>query len=1098
MAGNRIRRYFDAACVLGCEVVAFAFLLRASTLLGTVDFSHLGRWLQSTSPVLALTSMFRLLGLAISGWLLLSTSLYAAAALSGKRGAIAKSRLITLPALRRVIDSVVVASVTASSIGSAAAVSGATPASHITTIARPIAAARPGPNGQVRARSTSSAVARVSATALGRHFPHPGHVDHLVPEVHYIAEKLSEVPSEQNGFAGLPRGTKVVVVQPGDCLSVLAEHHLGDWRLDSEIEALNYGRLQADGRTLVDDHWIYVGWVLVMPQNAVGTIVVGGSTATRPPEDTTTPAEHKNPQRSETPAEAVAPRQAEPAPVKKKAASSPTTTRSATTTTPTTTTPSTSTPTTSTPTISATAAITTRASATSAAPTANRVSATTTSAGTDSAASRMPIPNTATNASNAPPSLPSPAKPSDPPHEKSADSAANKEDNSPEHARQSDSAGLVLAAGIGAIAGAGIVWTLDRSRRRFGHWRPKNLPVPRNKPDVEAAERRARAIASPEKGRWVDQAIRYLSGLMEEISLDGGAPPPSLVLLRVGVSGLEVFLSPVVTNSLGWFAPTEDGTTLLLDADVTLEELETLAGEHWPAWPAVVTLGETDEGELLLNLEYAGSVSVEGPDNLVRGLLDRMLLELATQRWSDEMLAGLYAIGGPSSSTVPGVQKVDRDNAFDLAERLDVVSGAQQELAATVPISALRAMACEALPNVVVAFAGTPLGALQCLAEAATPEKSGVAMAGAGTFEGARWKVVLSSDGQASVEGQLAGSPVSFPFRVKCDPEEVALLGEALGGVSTNHDANGGTTAPGPAELTENDPMNSGTNGSRNDATTPEKHVSGPELLSPQRGEVEICVLGPVDITGGDMSALEPSRRMAALALLAYMAAHDRPITADEIAGALWPLDATKDDINGPQRKTVMNVLSRARAVLGYTAAGKERIVYSPQGYRLAGDVTSDWARFEKYVANARRQSPDEAMTSLRSALELVRGEPFGGVLSSQFFEWVASEHLDMTFSAKAVDAAQDLGQFALDLGDLEGVVWAVEKGLQLEPTREELFVLWMHALGRQGRPAKVDDVYRRLKLVIRQRLDPLQEPRPETREVWRLYTAAELSNSQG
>ena len=207
------------------------------------------------------------------------------------------------------------------------------------------------------------------------------------------------------------------------------------------------------------------------------------------------------------------------------------------------------------------------------------------------------------------------------------------------------------------------------------------------------------------------------------------------------------------------------------------------------------------------------------------------------------------------------------------------------------------------------------------------------------------------------------------------------------------------------------------------------------------------------------MAALEPSRRMAALALLAYMASHERPITADEIAGALWPLDATKDNINGPQRKTVMNLISRARSVLGYTAAGKERIVYSPQGYRLSGDVTSDWDGFEQYLANARRQSPDDAIASLRRALELVRGEPFGGTLSSQFFEWVASEHLDMTFSARAVDAAQDLGQLALDAGDLESVVWAVEKGLQLEPTREELFRLWMHALGRartasqSGRP---------------------------------------------
>ena len=51
------------------------------------------------------------------------------------------------------------------------------------------------------------------------------------------------------------------------------------------------------------------------------------------------------------------------------------------------------------------------------------------------------------------------------------------------------------------------------------------------------------------------------------------------------------------------------------------------------------------------------------------------------------------------------------------------------------------------------------------------------------------------------------------------------------------------------------------------------------------------------------MSALEPSRRTAALALLAYMAAHDRPVNADELAGALWPLDATKDNLGGPSER---------------------------------------------------------------------------------------------------------------------------------------------------------------------------------------------------
>ena len=570
---------------------------------------------------------------------------------------------------------------------------------------------------------------------------------------------------------------------------------------------------------------------------------------------------------------------------------------------------------------------------------------------------------------------------------------------------------------------------------------------------------------------------------------------PSVALVRVGSCGLEVVVSPAVSGSLGWFSATEDGTKLVLDAEVTLEELEALAADHWPAWPALVSLGQADEAELLVNLEHAGSVSVEGPDRVVHGVLGRMVLELSSQPWSDEMLAGLYALGHSSLGAVKGLQKVDEDKAFELAEKLDVVSGAQQALAGSLSLSTLRAVACEALPNVVVAFPGTSPGALRCLAEAAIPEQSGIVVAGAGPYDGARWKLVLTGDGQATLLGLLGERTASFEFKCGCDPEEVGLLGEALGAASTE-----GTNSAGPedAEQPPDDPADPAGNGRHGPGASPADGPSVSNLTPPQRGDIEICVLGPVDVAGGDLNVLEPSRRMAALALLAYMASHDRPVTADEIASTLWPLDATKDNVNGPQRKTVMNVISRARAVLGYSAAGKERIAYTPQGYRLAPDVTSDWTRFEKYLANARRQAPSEALDSLRGALELVRGEPFSGALSSQFFEWVASEHLDLTFSARAVDAAQDLGQLALDAGDLETVVWAVEKGLLLEPTREEMFRLWMHALGRAGRPAKVDDVYRRLKTVLRQRIHALQEPQPETREVWRMYTAAELSSPHG
>lgn len=1075
--GNRLRRYSDALCVLLCEAVAFGFFLRASTLLGTVEFSHFGAWLQSTSPQVALTALFRLLGLAISGWLLGSTLLYAAAALSGKRAVIAKTRFITLPVLRRVVDSLAVASVAASSIGSAAAASSAAPPPGNATIVWPVG---PGAHGgghmdsQAMARAPV-APARVSKTAIGRHFPHPGRVHHEWLPASPAQEQVKEVPSQQNGFAGLPPGTKVVVVKPGDCLSVLAEEHLGDWRLDSEIEALNYGRLQPDGRALVDDHWIYVGWVLVMPPDAVGAIVVGGGT----PSHDAGPPGRKVVVARDT---GHRPRRPASAPAEPRPPSRPSPPAKTTTTTTTTTTTATH------------------------GPTGQGVGA--------SRAVASPAPAVPTTPALEPAPFSAPATTTTAAGERveplvaaTTRDLATPDGRAPGHLQHGDGAELVLAAGLGAIAGGSIVWGLNRSRRRFGHSRPKGVPVPRNKPEVAAAERRARAIADLEKTRWVDQALRYLSGLVEERSLEGDLPVPSLALLRVGRRGLEVFVSPAMAGSLGWFSPTADGAALVLDAEVTLEELEALAADRWPAWPALVSLGDSEEGELLLNLEHAGSVSVEGPDRLVEGVLGRMLLELSSQPWSDEMLAGLYALGGPSFGQVQGLQNVPGDGAFDLAEKLDLVSGAQQELAGQLPISALRAVACEALPNVVVAFAGTPAGALQCFAEAAVPERSGVVLAAAGPYEGAAWKVLLSSDGVGTLQGALAGQEMSFEFRTTCDQEEVVLLGQALGAASDNGGRTGKAKTVGPvgdggppeeargAHSNGNVTNGNGSNGAHR-SNGGQGH--GPDLPAPPRGDVEICVLGPVDIAGGDMNALEPSRQMAALALLAYMSTHERPVTADEIASALWPLDATKDNLNGPQRKTVMNAISRARAVLGYSATGKERIAYTPHGYRLSADVTSDWRRFEQYLANARRQLPTDAMTSLRKALELVRGEPFGGALSSQFFEWVASEHLDMTFSARAVDAAEDLGEMALEAGDLATVVWAVEKGLQLEPTREEMFRLWMHALGREGRPAKVDDVYRRLKVILRQRVHSLQEPQPQTRDVWRLYTAVELSGRQG
>ncbi len=1278
MQPNRLRGYLDALGVLVCEVIGLVLLWRAGTFLGTVDFPHFGTWLKTTSPVGALTALVRLLGIAVFGWLLMSTLLYGAAVLSGKRSMITQSRRITLPLLRRVVDSLAAASVAASTLGSAGAVAGAMPSPAPAPIVQPLIRTAV-LHTPTKAAPVPSSTARVSSTATGRHFPHPGAGNHLLPVRGVVGGADPEVPSQANGFAGLPRGTKVVVVQPGDCLSVLAERHLGDWRLDSEIEALNWGRLQPDGRALVDDHWIYVGWVLVMPPDAVGTLVVGEGTSSPPgmshsdPGPHGAPASHRvvpeatvaavpGPEATDVghgavvapePPAAPLPGRARPTPPPTAASAfrlaqgahsvpdgpghpgtgllgtgysapngpthpfggQPESAHSMPTGVPE-------------PVASAPATPDARprkpgslgwdsdgkttgrrgdADAAGRIDGGDRDGGDRGSAGTITSGDRSSARRTGASDHSGPPMATAQdrgvadnvaagvggtsaadevgdghdmsggvASPSGLSRETSGVVAAGDRGVGGE-SRNGMGQGLIdlaAAAGIGAITGAGIVWRLDRTRREQSHRRPKGRLIARSRPEVEAAERRVRAIASEEAMRWVDHGMRYLSGLLEQFSLENPGPVPSLALVQAGACGLEIILSPALNRSLGWFSPSDEAATLVLDADVTLEDLEALSVDRWTLWPALVSLGATKGGALLVNLEHAGSLSVEGPQGLVQGVLAHLLVELSSQPWSDEMLSGLYALGDcPLDQHLPGLQIVLNRDAGELAQKLSGISGSHRELAGPFSLASLRAVACEALPNVVVAFAGTPTGLLEHLAETAVSDQSGVAVAGAGPYPGARWELVLSSGGGGLLRGELADHEVSFELALNCDPAEVALLGEALGTAADCYaptvPAEHGPAAAVPDEGDSDDRRTNGTHFEHADVLTranPERlergeareammpqgadversalaqggdvAKSGPpqtghderstlaqggdvaesappqrgdversalaqggdvtESALPQRGDVEICVLGPVDISGGEMGTLEPSRQTAVLALLTYLATHRRPLRADELSSVLWPLDASKDGMGGPQRKTVMNLISRARGVLGYGASGTERLAYSPQGYRLAEEVTSDWERFDRVVAIARQQPPLEAVDSLRAALELVRGEPFGGALSSQFFEWVASEHLDLTITAQVVDAAQDLGQYALDARDFDTVIWAVEKGLQLEPTREELSRLWMHALGRTGRPAKVDDVYRRLKVVLRHRLSALHEPQPETRAVWRSYTEAEPASARG
>lgn len=91
------------------------------------------------------------------------------------------------------------------------------------------------------------------------------------------------VPAEMTDVIG----HKVTIVQPPkahyhDNLWDIAERHLGEGRRWKEIFDLNQGRVQPDGGQLVLGRLIQPGWVLMMPEDAVGAQRVRAETAPAP------------------------------------------------------------------------------------------------------------------------------------------------------------------------------------------------------------------------------------------------------------------------------------------------------------------------------------------------------------------------------------------------------------------------------------------------------------------------------------------------------------------------------------------------------------------------------------------------------------------------------------------------------------------------------------------------------------------------------------------------------------------------------------------------------------------------------------------------
>lgn len=215
---------------------------------------------------------------------------------------------------------------------------------------------------------------------------------------------------------------------------------------------------------------------------------------------------------------------------------------------------------------------------------------------------------------------------------------------------------------------------------------------------------------------------------------------------------------------------------------------------------------------------------------------------------------------------------------------------------------------------------------------------------------------------------------------------------------------------------------------------------------------MQIQILGPVRLVDrGDGRVIDlggPRQRRLLAALVLEL---DRAVPSDRLVDAVFdgapPAAATT---------TIRSYVARLRKALDEAdEGGRNYLETTTGGYRLRAEIGSiDAVDFEGAISRARdqlgQQDPISAVESLRSGLDLWRGDAFGDFADE---EWARPEA--MRLEELRIVAAQDLNEALLDCGLAVDVVSTTRSQVQQHPLRDGFRQQQMLALYRAGRQAE-------------------------------------------
>ena len=256
-----------------------------------------------------------------------------------------------------------------------------------------------------------------------------------------------------------------------------------------------------------------------------------------------------------------------------------------------------------------------------------------------------------------------------------------------------------------AVGDAMMLWQLARLRRRGGAGRDA----------VDPLEESLRLSARVDSLNLIEAAMRHLRA----VTVGRLREKPAVLAVRVGSYGFEVLLNRPAEAPEGWRAASA-GFVLELPEGVAVDDLDAV-GQGPSLCPALVPVGDTLEGPLLLNVEEIGCLIVSGPGSASVSLLNAVVATLGSSPLAGDIR--VITVGLDTPAGLVGWEKV-HSTSFDSAHLEGLLSAAHT--------------GGGALLDVLVVGPGNDL-LIQRAGQVATAPGSRLAVVGATSSVTARW-----------------------------------------------------------------------------------------------------------------------------------------------------------------------------------------------------------------------------------------------------------------------------------------------------------------------------------------------------------------------